>query len=92
MILYAPGVSTGLIDVPGVVDKDLSSMMGSVIGDKELELKAGESATLAVFRQNKSGGYRTYDVNNPLDLKEMLATDALTLLLKIKVDTQRPKP
>ncbi|MGN7359755.1 hypothetical protein ACTHPF_19050 [Paenibacillus sp. SAF-054] len=92
MILYAPGVSTGLIDVPGVIDKDRSSMMGSVIGDEKLELKAGESATLAVFRQSKSGGYRNYNANNPEELKEMLAADVLTLLLKIKVDTQSPKP
>ncbi|MED5020430.1 hypothetical protein P9847_24480 [Paenibacillus chibensis] len=88
MILYAPGVSTGLNSVPDVIDKNLSSMMGSVIGDQKLELKAGESAILAVWRQNESGGYHTY---GPEQLEEMLQTDTVTLVLKIKVDTKNPK-
>ncbi|WP_136607752.1 hypothetical protein [Paenibacillus dokdonensis] len=88
MILYAPGAGTGLSSVPDVIDHNLSSMMGSVIGDQKLELKAGESTILAVCRQNESGVYQTFD---PEQLKEMLQTDAVTLLLKIKLDTKSPK-
>lgn len=89
MILYAPGVTSSLLEIDHRFSDQTASAWGSALGEEELRLKPGEIKTLAFYTQTQSRNISTIDPENEQQMKSILESGDTLLLMKIKVVNKR---
>lgn len=86
VFLYGPDVRTQ----PQIIKKESNanrlSTWDYAIGEKEVELKMGETKILAVYRETENDSLRTVDLQDEETVKEMIEQEDTVLVLKVKID------
>lgn len=86
VFLYGPDVRTQ----PQIIKKESNanrlSTWDYAIGEKEVELKMGETKILAVYRETENDSLRTVDLQDEETVKEMIEQKDTVLVLKVKID------
>ncbi|TVX92520.1 hypothetical protein [Paenibacillus agilis] len=92
--LYTGNSSAGMLEIDQFLgDKTEYGKTGweYTTGEEGISLKSGETAIIGSFRMNK-GSLRTgYDWNNPEAVEEMIQSNDIVMLLKIKVREEESK-